>query len=250
MRFSANLGYLWADVPLPEAVRAAADAGFAAAECHWPYAEDAGAVRSALERCGLEMLALNTAKGDTFGRAALPDCGALARADVAQAGQYARRIGARAMHVLSGCAQGPEALHSFCGTLRAACDTGLTVLIEPINPVDVPGYFLGSFDLAEEVLERVNRPNLKVMLDCYHAGRMGLDPVVLLARFAGHIGHIQFASVPDRGPPDADMLAVLHRLRAAGWTAPFGAEYRPGGDTAGSLGWMRAAHASDERKCP
>ena len=37
MRFSANLGFLWANRPLPDAIRAAQAAGFDAVECHWPY---------------------------------------------------------------------------------------------------------------------------------------------------------------------------------------------------------------------
>ena len=55
-RFSANLGFLWNDLPLAAAIRAARAAGFDAVECHWPYAVDPGDVRSALEETGLPML--------------------------------------------------------------------------------------------------------------------------------------------------------------------------------------------------
>jgi hydroxypyruvate isomerase len=47
--------------------------------------------------------------------------------------------------------------------------------------------------------------------------------------------------VPDRGPPDGGVLdysAVLAGLTRLGWSSPVGAEYRPGGPTAGTLGWM------------
>jgi len=43
--FSANLGFLWSELPLPDAIRAAKRAGFHAVECHWPYDHDAEAVR-------------------------------------------------------------------------------------------------------------------------------------------------------------------------------------------------------------
>ena len=55
------------------------------------------------------------------------------------------------------------------------------------------------------------------------------------------IGHVQFAGVPARGVPDegdlayGPLFALLDRL---GWGVPLGAEYRPDGPTADSLGWM------------
>jgi hydroxypyruvate isomerase len=38
LRFAANLGFLWPQLPLLERVDAAARAGFRACEFHWPYA--------------------------------------------------------------------------------------------------------------------------------------------------------------------------------------------------------------------
>ena len=37
-KFSANLGFLWQELALCDAVHAAAAAGFDAVEFHWPYA--------------------------------------------------------------------------------------------------------------------------------------------------------------------------------------------------------------------
>lgn len=64
MKFSANLGFLWNDRPLPEAIRAAKAAGFDAVECHWPYDVPAAETLSALNETGLKMLDLNTRRGD------------------------------------------------------------------------------------------------------------------------------------------------------------------------------------------
>ena len=76
MKFSANLGFLWTDRPLPDAIRAAKAAGFDAVECHWPYSVPAAATKAALEETGLELLGLNTSRGDTAigenGLSALP----------------------------------------------------------------------------------------------------------------------------------------------------------------------------------
>ncbi|MEO0767222.1 MAG: isomerase, partial [Pseudomonadota bacterium] len=53
------------------------------------------------------------------------------------------------------------------------------------------------------------------------------------------IGHVQFASVPDRGAPDHGELNYAHIFAAlADWPTPLGAEYKPGGDTDATLGWL------------
>jgi hydroxypyruvate isomerase len=47
--FSANLGFLWADLPLPSAIRAAKAARFDAVECHWPYTTPTTEITTALK---------------------------------------------------------------------------------------------------------------------------------------------------------------------------------------------------------
>ena len=64
VKFSANLGFLWTDKTLPEAIKAAGEAGFDAVECHWPYEYDASQIADILAETGLPMLGLNTRKGD------------------------------------------------------------------------------------------------------------------------------------------------------------------------------------------
>lgn len=36
-QFSASSGFLWTELSLPNAIRAAHLAGLEAVECHWPY---------------------------------------------------------------------------------------------------------------------------------------------------------------------------------------------------------------------
>ena len=238
-RFSANLGFLWADRPLPDAIRAAGAAGFDAVECHFPYATPTAEVRAALAETGLPMLSLNTRPGNPgeFGLAALKGREDEARAAIDQALDYAKAIGAGAVHVMAGVG-GDDA--TFRANLAHACAQarGLTILIEPINPHDVPGYHLQTPQQAVEVIRTVDHPALRMMFDCYHVGRSGLDIAASFAACRAVIGHVQFAAVPDRGAPDhgtVDFGALLPRLD---WDGPFGAEYRPGGDTGASLGWM------------
>jgi len=248
-RFSANLGFLWTDLPLPDAIRAAKRAGFDAVECHWPYDVETSLIKAALEETGLPMLGLNTARGNVAGGenglSALPGREADARAAIDDALGYARAIGAQAVHVMAGFAQGAEAWAVFEQNLRYACTqaSDITLLIEPLNPHDAPGYLLSKTDQARAVIEAVGAPNLKLMFDCYHVGRSEGDVLTRLKTLLPLIGHIQFASIPDRGPPDQGEIAypwLFKQIEALGWTRALGAEYKPKLDTEESLGWLKA----------
>jgi hydroxypyruvate isomerase len=249
MQFSANLGFLWTDRTLPEAIRAAKAAGFDAVECHWPYDVPASEVADALRQTGLSMLGLNARRGDLargdFGLCALPGREAEARASIDEAVSYALAIGAGYVHVLSGMASGPEADAVFVNNLRHALDrvqgTDLKVVIEPLNRHDAPGYFLRTTDQAVALIDRIGSPRLKLMFDCYHVQITEGDVSRRLAQLLPLIGHIQIAAVPDRGAPDhgeLDYRHVLNHLRDLGWDRPIGAEYRPAGNTDADLGWM------------
>lgn len=252
MKFSANLGFLWADRPLPDAIRAAARAGFGSVECHWPYDTPAADVGAALRDTGLRMISLNTRPGDRdageFGLSALPGREAEAREAVDEALAYAEAVGARAVHVMSGVSASPDAPATLAATLRHACHAAgaRTILIEPINRLDVPGYVLGDVDMACTLLHEVGAPNLGLMLDCYHLARMGHDVPATLERLLPLTGHIQIAGHPGRGAPDTgtlDYAQILGALARLGWDSPIGAEYRPGGPTGATLGWMERLRA-------
>ena len=249
MRFSANLGFLWADLPLPDAIRAAKRAGFDAVECHWPYATPAAETRAALEETGLQMLGLNTRRGQPGenGLAALPGREQDARAAIQEALAYAIATGTRNIHVMAGFAAGPEAHAAFVENLRFACALsrphGVTILIEPLNRHDAPGYFLTTTDQARGIIGQVAEDNRRLMFDCYHVQRTEGDVTSRLADLLPIIGHIQFASVPDRGPPDQGELNYAHVFRAItdlGYAPCLGAEYKPKGATDLSLTWMKA----------
>lgn len=248
MRFSANLGFLWADRPLPDAIRAAKAAGYDAVECHWPYDTPATETLAALQETGLSMLGLNASRGNTAkgeaGLAALPDREGDARATIDEALAYARNTGTRAVHVLSGNSSGPRARAAFVANLTYACQQaaphGITILIEPLNPYNAPGYFLASSGLAADIIRQVNQPNLRLMFDCYHIQIIEGDVTRRLEALLPMIGHIQIASVPDRACPDhgeLDYGHVLARIAALGWTRPVGVEYLTGGADP-DTGWL------------
>ena len=255
-RFSANLGFLWKDQSLPDAIIAAAQAGFDAVECHWPYDTNSVELREALNDVDLPLLGINTEIGDIgmFGMSAVPGKVELARDAIIKSLDYASAVGSSAVHVMAGRAQGPDAQDVFLENLNFACmhaqPRNIKILIEPINSVDVQGYFLNTPDQASQIITAVNHPSLKMMFDCYHVVKMGLDIMTSFTQHQPDIGHIQFAGVPMRGRPDQGIVnyhQIFQHMQNLGWNGFFGAEYKPeyrhkdDNDTAAtmaSLGWL------------
>lgn len=250
MKFSANLGFLWTELTLPDAIRAAKAAGFDAVECHWPYTVPPEDTQAALKETGLQMLGLNTSRGNVSagdnGLAAIPGRESEARGAIDEAIAYAAAIGTGNVHVLAGFASGETAQQVFLENLSYACAQaaphGITILIEPLNPYDAPGYFLNSTDQAKTLIDMVGGANLKLMFDCYHVQLIEGDLSHRIEALFAVIGHIQFASVPDRGAPDQGEVNYDHIfqvIKNLGYTAPLGAEYKPSGKTEDTLGWLK-----------
>ena len=252
-RFSANLGFLFADRPDLERVAAAAAAGFRGRRDALAL-RDPG-LRDACRACAhrLTMLGLNTVPRECRGESGL---GALVgreedfRRAVEQALSYGREIGATAVHCMAGVVPPGSfaaAERVFVENLRLASDmaaaAGMTVLIEPINHRSIPEYALSWIEQAASIIDRVSRRNVKIMFDCFHVQVMQGD---LIRRFEAHrdlIGHVQIAAVPSRAEPDEGELNYPNILKAfevlgyAGWV---GAEYKPRARTEEGLAWLRA----------
>ena len=252
-RFAANLAYLFTERPLLERFSAAAAAGFRAVELQVPYDLAPSAVKAELDRHGLTMLGVNTAAGRSpsgeFGVAAVPGREQEFATLFKQALDYVTAIGGCQIHCLAGKVppeQRPAAERTFVRNLAhaadAARDKGIMLLIEPINPRDRPDYFLTRAEQAADIVAKLERPNVRIQFDFYHAQIVGGD---LIRRFEKHlpfVGHVQIAAVPSRHEPDegevnyAGIFAALDRLGYSSW---IGCEYRPRGRTEDGLAWAR-----------
>jgi hydroxypyruvate isomerase len=124
---------------------------------------------------------------------------------------------------------------------RELAKHGRTLLIEPINSRDMPGYFLNTQAEAHAIREAVAEPNLKVQMDFYHAQIMEGDLATTFKHFLAGIGHVQIASVPARHEPDEGEVNYPYLFRLldeAGYDGWVGCEYRPRGKTEDGLGWL------------
>lgn len=254
LRFSANLGFLWPDRPLLDRIDAAAAAGFKAIELHWPYEVQAERVRDKCRDLGLAVLGINTERGDVAagenGLGAVAGREAEFQRAVDQSLAYCRTVGGVAVHCMAGVvppAQRGDARAVFLRNLREASRKatldGVTLLLEPLNPFDAPGYFYATADEGAGIAAETGCANVKLMFDCYHVGRVGDDVIATLDRLLTVIGHVQIAAVPSRAEPDGgtlDYRAVLAALDRLGYDGWIGAEYKPAADTDAGLGWTRA----------
>lgn len=254
MKLCANLSMLFTELPLPERIGAAAEAGFAAVEIQFPYALPAEALRAALDAAGLPLLLINLPAGDLMdggpGLAAVPGRQAEFDAALAEALAYARVVRPQCVNVLPGrLADGVSraaARETLAGNLRRSAEAfaplGIRVLAEAINPLDMPGFLVNTPEDLLALLAAVDHSNCAAQLDLYHMARQGLDLPTCIAALAGRIGHVQFADCPGRGAPGTgtvDFAAARAALREAGYAGWLAAEYRPGeAGTAASLAWL------------
>jgi 2-dehydrotetronate isomerase len=260
LRFSANLGFLWRELPILEQLRRAKASGFDAVEFHYPYDTPAETVAAAAAELGLPVVGLNTQPGDMsageLGLCALPGREADARAAIDEAIAYAGAVGAGYVHVMAGKPREGRSgsrtafLSSLEHASGAAETAGLTVVIEPLNGRDVPGYFLRTTAEAADIIAELGRPNVKILFDCYHVQISEGDLTRRFERLLPLIGHVQIAAVPSRAEPDEGEVAydrLLPALEPLGWSGYVGAEYRARTSVEQGLGWLDAFRAPARR---
>ena len=254
LKFSANLSFLFAEVPFPGRFERAAGAGFDGVEFMSPYEYSPVEVAGWAKDAGVEVVLFNLPAGDWAagerGLACLPGGEAEFRASVEQALEYAEALACRRLHCLSGLR--PEndddaSLRArYIANLRHAADRfagiGAQVLIEPINSrIDMPGYWLDSLAGAFTLRDEIDRPNVAVQFDVYHAAIIGGDPLPWLDAHLADIGHIQVADHPGRHEPGTgriDFPAFFAFLEKSGYQGWIGCEYRPSQRTESGLGWL------------
>jgi hydroxypyruvate isomerase len=255
LRFGANVGpgMLFSEYPFLERFDRAAVAGFGAVEYPQPYGENIQAIQDALRRTGLEQAQFNLPWGDVPGQRGStndPDRQEVFRDDVARALEIAVQLGCPRVLCHAGVALSGVPIDVQWGTIvenvryaaEQAHPAGVRILIEPLNPCDVPGYLLTTTAQALRLLDEVGHPNTAILFDVYHAQRAEGNLVATLRAHFGRIDHIELADSPDRHQPGTGEINVpflLGELEAAGYTGWICPEYRPLGGTEKSLGWMR-----------
>jgi 2-dehydrotetronate isomerase len=247
-RFAANLTVMWPELPFLDRFAAAAAAGFTGVEVLFPYDLPGPDIINRLAALNLTLVLINGPPPNYANRqrgfAAIPGGQALFRQDFRRAARVARAMGARHLHLMAGVAEGPDALAAMIENLTWAATEApsQSLTIEPINRHDMPGYFLSGYDVALEILDQVQAPNLHLQFDAYHAHRITGDVPGTWARVGARVAHVQVAGHPGRHEPiggEIDYPAFFARLNSDGYDGWVSGEYTPKGRTEDGLDWIK-----------
>jgi hydroxypyruvate isomerase len=248
-RFAANLSMMFNEVPFLERFEAAARAGFKGVELLFPYEHPAKEVAARLEGAGLVQTLFNVPPGDFTkgerGIGGIPGREAELETGIATALRYAEALGCPRLHVMAGLTQHGANRPTYVANLRKAArlaaKQGVTLLIEPINGRDIPGYLVNRTSDALAVIAMVGEPNVGLQLDLYHRQIVEGDLSAAIREYGAIAAHMQLANPPDRGEPDAGEIDYAHAFKeidASGFKGWIGCEYRPRGDTLAGLKWV------------
>jgi hydroxypyruvate isomerase len=253
-QFAANLTMLFTELPFMERFAAARAAGFEAVEYLFPYPYPKNELAALLRVNGLKQVLHNLPAGNweagERGIACHPDRVAEFRKGVASAIDYAKALDCPQVNCLAGkvpAGVAHEHAHvTFVGNLQYAAEelkhAGIRLLIEPINPFDIPGFFLTRTDQALAIVEEVGSDNLFVQYDIYHAQRVEGELGATLRTHLHRIGHIQLADNPGRNEPGTGEINypwLFRHIDALGYRGTIGCEYKPRTTTAESFSWMK-----------
>lgn len=253
-KFAANLTMLYTDSPFMERFARAKASGFHFVEYLFPYDHDIGALANALEKNDLTQVLFNLPAGNwgagDRGIAVFPDRIDEFRQGVARAIEVAKELKVRQLNCLVGKRDekiplGEQKRVMIENLSYAADELGkhdILLLIEMLNPFDIPNFLIASPAEAFSVQDSVASPNLKIQYDVYHAQRTEGELANTLRKNLERIAHMQIADNPGRHQPgtgEINYRYLFDFMDKVGYTAYIGLEYIPEGTTEQSLGWVK-----------
>lgn len=252
MKFAVNVSTIFTEAPFLARFAKARKHGFSFVECQFPYAAAPEAVVDELEEYGLSLVLINLPAGDwekgERGLAIFPDRHDEFRRALEDGVRYALELGVPYLHCMAGVAPKEmpreRAKETYMRRLDEAAATlavhGLTLMIEPINPFDMPGYFLTDIAEAAAIIRDLGRPNIKLQYDIYHMARLGFDVTATFVAYEPLIAHVQFADAPGRHEPGTGVLPyddIFSFLQERGYSGAIGLEYIPARESSESFAW-------------
>jgi hydroxypyruvate isomerase len=258
-KFAANLTMMFNEVEFLDRFAAAAKAGFRGVEYLFPYPYDKNALKERLDRHGLVQVLHNLPAGDwgkgERGIACHPDRVGEFQDGVGKAIEYAKTLGCGQLNCLAGITPAKVSLdkvrQTFVDNLKFAAaelkKAGIKLLIEPINTIDIPGFYLTHTAQAVGIIEDVGSDNLFLQYDIYHMQIMEGDLARTMEKNLRLIAHVQLADNPGRHEPGTGEINypfLFAHLDHIGYTGWIGCEYKPATTTEAGLGWFAPYRAA------
>ena len=232
---------------------AAAQAGFSRVEMMFPYDYDVKQLKQLLTQHKLSLDLFNLPPGDfengERGIAALPDRQDEFKQFADKALHYAAALNCHKLHCMSGIVPAgvsqDECTQIYIENLKylaqKAQALGIEILVEAINPTDMPNYLVNNQEQSLEIVQKVGMDNVKMQFDIYHCQMAQGNVAARFKKFLPHIGHVQIADVPGRHEPgtgEINFPFLFNYIDELGYQATIGCEYMPKGDTLEGLSWM------------
>lgn len=251
-QLSANLSTMFCDVPLQERFAQAADVGFSAVEIQYPYEETLTDIAERLSERNLSLVLINAPLGEDpshRGLACLPTQVREFKTQLEKGLEYSAGSGCHLLHVLSGTVpdvrQRPRAretwLKNMAWATERAKQANVTLMVEVLNPTDVPHYFLRTTDEVVSLIDEVGSKNLRLLFDTYHCAMCGGDCATEFQRVAHYTAHVQVADAPKRNEPGTgriDWASFMTALKTCGYEGYIGCEFRPTLNPRQSVDWV------------
>ncbi len=252
-KFCANLTMMFNEVPFLERFGAAAESGFKAVEFLFPYDFAITDIAAQLEQHKLQLILFNLPPGHwdkgERGVACLPDRKDEFRQGLNKALEFAKALNCKRLHCMAGkpgTVPMEMAWPTFIANLRLAAQEaaklGITVLVEPLNHFDMPGYLISKSSDGMKALDDAQQPNIKLQYDIYHMQRMEGELASTIATLLPCIGHLQIADNPGRHEPgtgEINYSFLFTHLDAIGYNGWLGCEYIPRANTQDGLTWFK-----------
>jgi hydroxypyruvate isomerase len=253
LKFAANLSLLFTDAPFLERFDKAAASGFKAVEFHFPYDFDVGDIRSRLTDNGLKLVLFNLHAGDLdaneWGTLSNPSRSDYFRWSLESALEIAEELDCNQINTMFGNKvpgltseeQISCAIKNLTYAAPIAEQSGVTLLVEALNPINFPDFVLHRPSTSIEIVKTVDRSNVKVLYDIYHAQMIEGNLITSIEDNFHFINHIQIADVPGRHEPGTGEInypGIFSSLNEVGYQGYIGLEYHPSGNTDSSLHWF------------
>ena len=200
----------------------------------FPYEHPAATVKAALDAHGLELVLHNLPAGDWAagdrGMACVSGREAEFRQGVALAAEYAAVLGTRRWHCMAGIRPAEvseaQARATWVANVRhAAAEAqrlGIDLLIEPINTLDMPGYFVSRSRQAIALMDEVGADNVFLQYDIYHAQRMEGELANTMAELLPRIGHMWPTRRADTNRAPVKSITPFCSTTSTRWATPAG----------------------------
>ena len=114
-----------------------------------------------------------------------------------------------------------------------------SLLLEPLNAIDAPEQLIHTAEEGYALLDAVDSPDVQLLLDFYHE-QLGRGNIInnIRANAGSYVSHVHVADVPTRAQPGTGELhwdAIVETLSETAYDGYLGGEFIPMGDPISAL---------------